>query len=94
MNSAQSQSEHHTERSALNHGSSDPKILETSAPDLSFLRHYWVKVFSLTAAGLISLTLFDKQVIWGAVLGQLTFKMSENKVIQRKEILTYPLGLL
>lgn len=85
MNSAQSQLEHHTERSALNHVSSDPKILETSAPDLSFLRHYWVKVFSLNAAGLINLILFDKQVIWGAVLGQLTFKMSENKVLYKEK---------
>lgn len=32
-----------------------------SAPDLNLLSHFWVMVFSLTAAGLINLSLLDKQ---------------------------------
>lgn len=94
MNLAHFQSEHCTERSALNHVSSDSKILETSAPDLNFLGYYWVKELSLTAAGLINLNLLDKQMIWGVVWGPLTFKMSENKVIERKEILSLSCGSL
>lgn len=33
-------------------------------------------------------------MIWGAVWGPLTFKMSENKVIERKEILSLSCGSL
>lgn len=52
-------------------------------------------MFSLTTAGLIHLALLDKQAIWGslgAVLGQLIFKVSKNKGIGRKEILSLPCG--
>lgn len=54
----------HTERPTLNHVSPDPRVLWKSAPDLNLLSHFWVMVFSLTAAGLINLSLLDKQVIW------------------------------